>query len=65
MLEKTLASQLTTVSLDICYSYNTGTRALPDIYARRPRACNMLHFQHSKNLPKNGVIYLAALYSNG
>ena len=22
----------------ICNSYNTGTRALPDIYARRPRA---------------------------
>ena len=21
----------------LCYSYNTGMRALPDIYARRPR----------------------------
>ena len=24
----------------LCISYNTGKSALPDIYARRPRACS-------------------------
>ena len=29
-----------TVYIYICLSYNTGKSALPDIYARCPRACN-------------------------
>ena len=50
----------------ICISYNTGKSALPDIHTQRPwascvyirqstLACvitNMLHFRHSKSLPK-------------
>ena len=36
-----LAFDLPTQS-GICISYNTGTCALPDVYARCPRACSAL-----------------------
>ena len=65
----------------ICNSCNTGTSALPDMYACGPRvhsaqgrvqtyqtmhvATNMLHFQHSKNLPKLIANRSAYLYSKG
>ena len=65
------------VCMYVCISYNTGKSALPDIYVRRPRvllrifqestsACvitNMLHFRHSKNLPKLEGKCSADLYS--
>ena len=47
----------------ICISYNTGKSALPDVYARCPRA-NILHFRHSENLPKLDRNILASLYSS-
>ena len=41
-----------TIKIRICNSYNTGRSALPDTYARCPRArTNMLHFRHSKIYP--------------
>ena len=65
--------------MNICNSYNMGTRDLPDIYAQAyegagiyirkiPSAhviTNIFHLRHSKNLPKVDLNISASLYSNG